>query len=36
MKKSIDNRGITATNALKKEVAGKVSMLEFRRRVIIR
>jgi hypothetical protein len=34
MKKSIENRGITATVALENGVAGKASMPEVRRRVI--
>jgi hypothetical protein len=32
MMKSIENKGITATIALKNELAGKASMLEVRRR----
>jgi hypothetical protein len=35
MKKSIENKGITATIALKNEVAGKASMPEVQRRVVI-
>jgi hypothetical protein len=36
MMKSIENKGITATKALKNEVAGKASMPEVRRRVVTR
>jgi hypothetical protein len=36
MKKSIKNKGKTATNALKNEIAGKASMPEVRRRVVTR
>jgi hypothetical protein len=34
MKKSIENNGITASIALKNEVAGKASMPEVRRRMV--
>jgi hypothetical protein len=34
MKKSVENRGITATVTLKNEVAGKASMPQVRRRVV--
>jgi hypothetical protein len=34
MKRTINNDGITATIALKNEVAGKASMPEVRRRVV--
>jgi hypothetical protein len=34
IKKSIENKGKTATDALKNEVAGKALMPEVRRRVI--
>jgi hypothetical protein len=34
MMESIENKGITATKALKNEVAGKASMPEVRRRMI--
>jgi hypothetical protein len=34
MMKSIENKWITATGALKNEVAGKVSMSKVRRRVV--
>jgi hypothetical protein len=34
MMESIENKGITATIALKNEVAGKASMPEVRRRVV--
>jgi hypothetical protein len=34
MKKSIENKGITATLALKNEVAGKAQMPEVRRKVV--
>jgi hypothetical protein len=36
MMKSIENKGITATDTLKNEVAGKASMPEVRRRVLTR
>jgi hypothetical protein len=36
MKKSIENNGITATGALKNEVAGNASMPEVRRGAVIR
>jgi hypothetical protein len=36
MMKSIENKGITATIALKNEVAGKASMPEVRRRMVTR
>jgi hypothetical protein len=36
MKKSIENRGKTATNALKNEVAGKAQMPEVWRRMVTR
>jgi hypothetical protein len=36
MKKSIENNGITTTNALKNEVTGKAQMTEVRRRVVTR
>jgi hypothetical protein len=34
MKKSSENKGITATGALKNEFAGKASMPEVRRRMV--
>jgi hypothetical protein len=34
MMKSIENKGITATDTLKNEVADKASMLEVRRRMV--
>jgi hypothetical protein len=36
MMKSIENKGITATDTLKNEVAGKASMPEVRRVVVTR
>jgi hypothetical protein len=36
MMKSIENKGITVTIALKNELAGKASMPEVRRRMITR
>jgi hypothetical protein len=36
MKKSIENKGKTATDTLKNEVAGKAQMPEVRRRVVTR
>jgi hypothetical protein len=34
MNKNIENKGITATDTLKNEVAGKASMPEVRRRMV--
>jgi hypothetical protein len=35
MMKSIENKGVTATDTLENEIAGKAQMPEVRRRVVI-